>query len=380
MTDLRKLSALLTKEALISPQQDARIAQRLEQKARELATARGHSVNPAFTPGEFAGRRISQPVIGPVRGGASSNVMSVAPTLVEKEIQKKYAPSLGTQLQHKLRRGSKQLWSGQTGLGGKWRNRAAILGGLGLLGGGLSAFSESRKPGVQVPQWDPDAQPMPPAPEPATQDTGISDDEIMQYFSQMYPQAMQQYNYQKQGAYSPSASGIPAPPANPRVSSPGPSVAGIPQIKPGEPPKIPGLSKRPGSTSAQPSSAPKMPSMPSMPKVAENETLYPLIAAGIGGVGGHALGDKILAPLVRMRERLLHAKIQNAQESLSVLQKAHAKAPATMAATGALLLAALTALAIKKKQNQPIDYSKYLAYDSSNGGFHPSQRQEFGTY
>ncbi len=145
---------------------------------------------------------------------------------------------------------------------------------------------------------------------------------------------------------------------------------------------MPGAPKGTGTAKVGPS-APKPPSAPKTAatyKVAENDSLYPLVAAGVGGVGGHALGDKVLAPLLKMKERVLRAKLQNAQEALAALGKTQKSAPGAMAATGALLLAALTALAVKKKQNEKVDYNRFQSYDQSGGGFHPSQAQQFGSY
>jgi len=199
----------------------------------------------------------------------------------------------------------------------------------------------------------------------------FTSEDLAREWSQLFPQTAG-----KQGNYSPSASGVPAPPATPKVTAPGPGVASIPQLKPSEPPKIPGM----GKTKRAPSVGPSIPKPPSMPKVAENESLYPLVAAGLGGAGGHAFGDKILAPLLKMKERVLQSRIQNAQDALSALQTTQKHAPGVAAATSALLFAALTALFIKNKKNEPVDYSQFRPYDSSGGGFHPSQRQNFGSY
>lgn len=355
-TTLHKLALALgtsplTKEAVISPQQDAAIKQRLEAKAQDLAQAR-----------------------------AGTKAYAVAPTLIDKEIQKSHGLSTAQQLKHKVRRGAKGFWSGRTGLGGKWRNRAALLGGLGLLGGGIKAHMNSQKPAPEVPRLQPEATPMAPAPGPApSQMRQYTDDDLAMYLSQMYPRTVGPYASSKMGNYSPSASMVPAPPVTPRITAPGPSVAGIPQLKPGEPPKLPGARKGVGERRSS-SYGPSAPKAPGAPKTAENEALYPLVAAGLGGLGGHALGEKILAPLIKMRERTLLAKIQNSQDALAALQKTQKKAPGVMAATSALLLAALTALAIRNKQSQPVDYSQFQAYDTSGGGFHPSQAQSFGSY
>lgn len=334
----------LTKEARISPAKEQALIGRLAAKERALGEAR-------------------------TTGGAAYHA---APTLVEKEIQKQHSMPLTQQIGHKVRRGAKGLWSGRTGLGSKWGNRAALIGGLGILGGGLKAYLDSQSKGPEVPKLSPEAQPMPPAVEPApSQIQQFTDADLAQYLRTMYPHTMG-----KMSAYSPSASGVPAPPASPKVTAPGPSVAGIPQLKPGEPPDLPTAGRRGGKSSVGPSA----PKPPRIPKIAEDDALYPLLAAGAGAVGGHTLGSKIVNPLIKMKERALEAKIRNSQDILAALQQAQKKAPGMAAATGALLLAALTALAIKKKQGEKVNFNNYTPYDTSGGGFHPSQAQPFGSY
>jgi hypothetical protein len=118
-----------------------------------------------------------------------------------------------------------------------------------------------------------------------------------------------------------------------------------------------------------------------VPKVAESEAVYPLLAAGAGGVAGHHLGTKLVQPYLKAQERAQQLRIQNAQAAAKALKGAGTTAPATVAAAGALLLAALTALALKRKQAPNGAYGNaFQNYDTSGGGFAPYDQQEFGSY
>jgi len=378
----------LKKEAYLpDPKKDQAIAERLQAKERALAEARG------FDPGK-AGQRIGQPAPTPQPQRATA--YSTAPTLVDKSIQQQHAIPLKQQVAHKARTGIKDFLRGKGGLGGKWRNRLALAGGLGLLGGGVNAYLGSRE--AQKPQAGQQPMPtLPPSEQQTMQDAGqpyagemplqaaqMSDEELMGLLGQMYPGLAGQadpYGEYKQSNYSPSASGVPMPPSSPRVSAPGPGVSYIPTIKPGEPPKLPGGRSVGSKGSGSSSSA--SPKPPAPVKTAENDAAFPLLGAGLGALGGWSVGEKALAPLVQMRRRSLQAKIQNAQDALQMLNTAQKKVPAAAAATGALLLAALTALAIRKKQDGPSaapanGFSQY--YNQHGGGFHPADRVPFGSY
>ena len=326
--------------------------------------------------------------------------------------------SLVQRLGSRASQGAKDLWSGGSQymsrggklLGGthKLRNRAGLLGGAALLAAGIPTYLASRKQqqqdalssqtpdilqnnpafggGMQEPQYGGEygggyEQP--------TEQYGGSDQYSEQDFQRMLAQMYPEFG--KQSNYSPSAAGVAAPPSAPRVTAPGPGVAGIPTIKPGEPPKLPkGLHSPSGGAFG----APKAPKAPSVPKIAESNAIYPLLAAAAGGVGGHMAGEKLVQPYLKGQELAQQLKIQKAQAAAKTLKGAGKAAPATIAAAGALLLAALTALAIKRKQasqsvdrqgSRPISQQllreKAQAYNDSIGaGFAPQDRQEFGRY
>ena len=66
--------------------------------------------------------------------------------LIEKEIQKKHTGlTAGSKLRQKTLGKFKRFWGGTGGLGGKWRNRLALVGGLGALGLGIKSYMDANR-------------------------------------------------------------------------------------------------------------------------------------------------------------------------------------------------------------------------------------------
>jgi len=320
----------LVKEA-ISPAQDRAIKERLEAKAQALGEARQVPLGKGES---YSGARISKGKRLPW-------------LLEEREIQKQHgtvARNPLKQLRHRTVGKAKRVWGGKGLLGGKLRNRAAILGSLGALGLGMKAFSDSNDTPAPV------AQPQPV--DPYSQPRYMSYDDLARYA--------------KMGSskYSPDAVTIPKPTALPRVNPLGPSVKSVSALKPGSDGVggLPSAPKPPGSSTKAAAIAKQA-----------DEGVLPLLGMGAGGLGGWALGEKVISPILQNRERVLQEKLKN-------LQAARKVTPMGAAAAGALLLAALT-MAMTKKKDAPQQLDPQFApYDPSGAGFYPTDQRGIGNF
>lgn len=78
-------------------------------------------------------------------------------------------------------------------------------------------------------------------------------------------------------------------------------------------------------------------------KTADDNVTLPLIGAGLGGLGGHLLGQEVIIPLAEKREKALLDQLSKIQEKMENWQKVRKYGPPTVTIAGALLLAALAA-------------------------------------
>ena len=394
----------LLKEAIISPAEDRLIQERLERKAVEMANARGINVplvsKPQFDPG--TGKVISglTPDIENLRmnprakattgiaQGLTPNSLanpevvkglaelepspgankafkqqhtipgrSVSPggqsALIEKEIQKAHGTVSNSplkKLRHNTVGKAKRVWGGKGLLGGKWRNRAGIIGGAAALGLGIKAYLDANK--------TPQPTLAPPEPEQS-----------------QYPAYE---GYPKMGAskYSPDAVTIPTPTAQPKVAPLGPGVGSTPKITASGGGKTTSSGFLGGSSGSGSSSG------GGDSKVAADEGILPLLGVGAGGLGGWALGEKVISPLLENKEKQIAEEIARKQQILGNYRKVRKAAPMGAAAAGALLLAALTAMYVKKKSQPtgPLRPIQVNPYDQTGAGFAPQEQNQWGNY
>jgi hypothetical protein len=351
---LEKLSAITVEEHL------ARKAKDLE-KLKDLAAARGITPPMVAKPrwDAAAGKMVEEMVpdwenlrmdkprrvaYGLPRGGAGAN--EVGAGLVEKEIQKKHTPITPLKkLRHKTVGGMKRFWGGQNALGGKWRNRAALAGGLGAVGLGIKSYLDSNR---------------------------LANPAVAQ--QQLQPQ------YAKMGAfpYVQDAANIPKPPSQPKVPAPGPGVKGGGNIS---------SSKTPGPLGAPRDSVGgseggKTSLSAYVGEKRADDAMLPVLAGGLGGIGGWALGDKVLKPMLEAKEQSLAEAIVQHQKNMARVKGAKKVVPIGAAAAGALILAALAA--IKARQDEQANQSypaPYIStYDPSGSGFVPNNATYPGFY
>lgn len=300
--------------------------------------------------------------------------------LAEREIQKAYGDvsnSMAKRMRHKYIGGAKRLWGGQGFLGGKWRNRAGILGGLGTLGLGIKTYLDSTN--------DPDYATVPQQPTPEQTQAAYNQyaqPQMQQQYApqpQYYtPQYAPQPQYYKMGSskYSPDAVTIPKPTPQPSVKALGPGVSSAPKLTGGRKGfgtgssggLLGGSSGTSGSTSG------------SSEKRADETGVLPLLGAAAGGAGGWALGQKFLVPTLQKKEETLAKEIAQKQKQLKMLQGTSGKAAIGTAAAGAILLAALSALYAKKKTEEKHGVRPIAPpYDNTHAGFQP-QHQVYNPY
>lgn len=361
----------LMKVAVPSPAEQLQQARDLELKARYMGRARGHKMPKMPAPQPSRGP-LFQPVEGPamkayggllrerptpmsqvedIRMGTPTEKASPAfkksPALIEKEIQKAHGPvaqSRMKQLRHKTLGKTKGWWGGRGLLGGKWRNRLALLGGAGAVGAGIKAYLDSNK------------TPQPELAPPVPQEQPIEGPEYLTY------EDLYGYNYPKMSAskYSPDAVTIPKPTALPKVNPLGPGVSSTPTLKP-EGTGSPLASTEPSESTSKSAGLLKR----------SDAGVLPLLGLGAGGLGGWALGKKVISPILESQENQLAARMKS-------LQKIRKAAPMGAAAAGALLLAALTAV-FAKRQARGIP-TRLTPYDQTNAGFMPENSTQLGQF
>lgn len=360
----------LVKEAIPSPDAQRQIARDLELKARYMGRARGHKMpkmpapqprgplfkhveGPAYQSYGGLLRDIPERQVQDIRMGKPTEKATAAfkksPALIEKEIQKAHgrvAQSPMRQLRHRTLGKAKGWWGGRGLLGGKWRNRLALLGGAGALGAGIKAYLDANK----TPQ--PELAPPVPQEQPAEGPQYLTYEDLYGY----------DYGYPKMSSskYSPDAVTIPKPTSLPKVNPLGPGVSSTPTLKPD------------GAGSPLAAAEPSESTSKSAGLLKRSDAgVLPLLGLGAGGLGGWALGQKVISPILESEEGRLASRMK-------ALQKVRKAAPMGAAAAGALLLAALTA-AFAKRQARGIP-TRMAAYDQTNAGFMPENSMQLGQF
>ncbi len=352
---LEKLAAISVEEHMAGKARDL-------EKLKEMAAARGMTPPMVAKPrwDAAAGKMVEEMVpdwdnFRMQKPGRIAYGMPEKPTvsqtggaLVEKEIQKKHTNLTPVKkLRHNTLGSLKRFWGGQGGLGGKWRNRAGLVGGLGAVGLGVKAYMDSNR---------------------------LTDPAIAQ--QQLQP------DYAKMGAfpYVQDAANIPKPPSQPKVPSPGPGVAGVGSMSSKKPSGALGAPKALGGTSG---SSKETLAAYLGEKHAEDATL-PVLAGGIGGIGGWALGDRVLKPMLESKEQNLADVIAKHQKNMARIQGAKKAVPLGTAAAGALILAALAAIKARQYEHMAQQQQQYAptisAYDQSGGGYVPNNAVHPGFY
>ena len=308
---------------------------KLEQKQRTLAHGRGYSVA-----GDMDKLRMSKTKI------TATPAFKNTPKLTNKMVQETASTvTPAKQLRHRLWGPLVRAWGGQGFLGGKWRNRAGMIGGLGALGLGIKAYMDSNK----------ELEPFVPPPVP--QEEYPSYDDL----------------YYKQGAsigskYVQDAVTIPKATPVASVPMPGPGVGTVAKITPK------GIGSGKGSSPGATGGVSGGSEGGGRTVTAMDEGVLPLLGLGAGGVGGWALAKKLIDPMMDKREQALQEQIKNTQ-------KWRKAAPIGAAAAGALLLAALAAVYAKQKQEEKqAPRPRYEPYDPTEGGFYPSDQVYPGNF
>jgi len=168
------------------------------------------------------------------------------------------------------------------------------------------------------------------------------------YMSALYdtPHVLQKQSASTTYAFTPLQPPTPKPVGMPSVSRPGPG-AGISADKDVS-------SKTKGLLAGT-----------SVPKMAfADESALPLLGGAIGGAGGYALGEKVIKPLLSMKEKNILDRIALGEKAVSGIRKAKKIAPVGAAAIGAILLAALAARKARRKGEE--DMARYIAMTGGN--------------
>ena len=95
-------------------------------------------------------------------------------------------------------------------------------------------------------------------------------------------------------------------------------------------------------------------------KKAFDDNLAGILGAIGGGVGGYALGTKVLEPLLARKERSIEHMLAQGQDSLKNIRKAKAGAPLGAAAIGALVLATIAAKRARAKEQEKLIHEQLL--------------------
>lgn len=284
-------------------------AERLEARERDLAKARGLGHKPP-------GSRIS--TVGPH-------------PVLEKEILKQTGPSTKEKVKYHTLGKLKRFWRQP----GKYRilRRAGLLGGLagmGLLG---KAWYDAAKNEKQLKD--------------------LQAQQVLGKFSA-------QKDYRPEAPVTPEPAGYPSMP-KPRSTNAGP---------PNTPPSPESLKYD--------KDTPKPPKPPKLKTADEilaktaflEEGAWPWIAGAGGGVGGYALGKKVVDPLLKLKQDSILNQIRRGRKIVEGLERGRKIAPLAGATVGAILLAALAAK--KARQDQAEDMARISAMGGPGGeGFYP---------
>ena len=172
---------------------------------------------------------------------------------------------------------------------------------------------------------------------------------------------------------------VPKPPSQPRVPAPGPAVNNSSfgkNIGKG----IGTTSSRGGMLSGGSGTGTSSTSGGSSTSKTADDSTIPVIGGLAGGVGGYALGKKVLQPMFEYKERDIANRINLMEQARAGAASAKKNAPMTAAVAGAIILAALTAMQAKKTQRNRMAPQQMMPPAPSpqdyyaNSGFHPDNQ------
>jgi len=108
----------------------------------------------------------------------------------------------------------------------------------------------------------------------------------------------------------------------------------------------------------------------------------PIAGGAAGGVGGYALGSKVLNPLIKMREATIRTQMAKGEKVLEGMARTRKMAPLVAGAISALLLATLVASKAKKNEREKIEREQLWGSRAPTptpvAGFNPSDEVPFG--
>lgn len=194
----------------------------------------------------------------------------------------------------------------------------------------------------------------------------------------------QYFTNHKFSGYIEDIASTPRPVAQPKISPPStkpPAALASSTRKPGAGGMaVPGVSGISGTQSDSGSDKLSSPLARALKKQAD-DAVFPMVAAGAGGLAGHALSEKFLAPYLKQREASILAEILKKQQSVKNIQKIQKYAPFGAAAAGAILLAALAAIKARNNEamRQQALQGQMQPYDPTGAGFYPEESVNFGS-
>ena len=108
-----------------------------------------------------------------------------------------------------------------------------------------------------------------------------------------------------------------------------------------------------------------------------NDATVPVLAGGLGGIGGWALGEKVLKPMIDNREASLAAEIAKQTQSVEQLKTLKPYLPLGASLVGAILLAgAVAAMANRRGGKAHPGVYAGVSYDPyGNSGYVANERQ-----
>lgn len=344
MRTLAKLGLLeqLVKEADISMEEHLKGLANEQQKLRELAAQRGVRVPMKRTPVDYnpATARYKYEMRPDTTNLRIGGKLPGPHPLQEAEILKSHNPYASSNLMR-----AKHRWLNPVKrFMGTTAGKAVGIGALGATGLGLYSYLKSRQtPQPENYQLSPEEQAM-----------------------------MQQQMYPKMGAENMRSVTIPRPPAVPQITSPGPTIANMPQIK-----------RTPAATGgfAQVKQSPGQDALKEK-KADMDASLGTLLAGGLGGGAGYMAGKHLVSPLIENKERDILREIAMKEQSLGRLRTMRKWTPIGIAALGAVALASVAALKARHDERSKIQQAqmggRLVPYDPTGAGFGAADQVPMG--
>lgn len=113
-----------------------------------------------------------------------------------------------------------------------------------------------------------------------------------------------------------------------------------------------------------------------------DEGISPLLGLGAGGLGGYALGQRVISPLLKRQENKILKQMRTGEMIVDKLRKGQRLAPILASAAGAILLASLATKKAKENERQRISdllmYQQLGLLPGGEAGFLPQQQMPVG--